>query len=243
LETIVASPEIFSPIISTFVVLAIAGTAKDFLLSLHVLKCYLSQNKEITDNLDIIIKQYYYVTHDEIEKRATEIFEEINSESPDIVGFSCMVWNMDVVKKISNKLKEKNPKIVVTFGGPEITREDIILNKFDSINVDFLLFGEAEKPFMSLTEFLIGQEKNLSEIRGLAYKKKGKFICHDLPDVVSEFEKLPSPYLNGFISDEILARPNIRVNIETQRGCNFRCAYCFYHKNFSLQGNKQAGFL
>jgi len=30
----------------------------------------------------------------------------------------------------------------------------------------------------------------------------------------------------------LLLKPDIRVNIETQRGCNFKCAYCFYHKNF-----------
>ena len=43
---------------------------------------------------------------------------------------------------------------------------------------------------------------------------------------------MPSPYLTGEISTELLQRKNVQVNIETQRGCNLRCSYCLYHADF-----------
>jgi radical SAM superfamily enzyme YgiQ (UPF0313 family) len=33
------------------------------------------------------------------------------------------------------------------------------------------------------------------------------------------------------VDDEVLLRPNLEGNIETQRGCNLRCSYCIYHKD------------
>ena len=49
-------------------------------------------------------------------------------------------------------------------------------------------------------------------------------------EVIKELDKIPSPFLEGDISDALLQ--DAGAAIETQRGCSFRCTYCIYHKDF-----------
>jgi len=211
----------------------IAGTPNDFLLSLHTLNCFVYQDKDIKNNFEIILKQYYYISPEDIERKSQEVLREIEETKPDIVGFSCYLWNIDVVKLISNRLKQKYKNIKIILGGPEITRNDIVSGKFDSFKSDFLIFGEAEKSLLALLKLqLKPKEIKIEDIKGLAYKNNNSFLCNNESDFIEDLTQIPSPYLEGYVSDELLSRTNIRVNIETQRGCNFKCAYCFYHKNF-----------
>ena len=215
------------------VMVGIAGSTTDFLLSIHALKCFVYQKEEIKNNIDITLKQYYYIPLDEVDEKSQYIFNDIEKEEPDIVGFSCYVWNIDAVRTISDKLKQKNKDIQIILGGPEIAREDIIAGKFSDFSADFLFFGEGERPLLKFLERILGiSDHNLDEIKGFAHRNGNSFSCHSQLDFVEKLEELPSPYLTGFVSDELLSRENMRVNIETQRGCNFRCAYCFYHKGF-----------
>ena len=215
------------------VLVGIAGTSNDFLLSLHTLKCFVYKDIEIKNNLDIILRQYYHISPENLKKKTLEILDDIEKLNPDIVGFSCYVWNIDAVKIISNNLKQKFKDIKIILGGPEITREDIVSGKLKDFSSDFFIFGEAEKPLLALLKFQIGLESaGIEDIKGLSYKEDGLFFCNNESDFIDNLEDTPSPYLEGCVSDDILLRPNIRVNIETQRGCNFKCAYCFYHKNF-----------
>jgi len=215
------------------VLIGIAGTSKDFLLSLPALKCFLYQDNYINDNVDIILKQYYYISPECIKERSKKILNDIKKENPDIVGFSCYVWNIEAIKIISDKLKKEYEDILVLLGGPEIAKEDIINGKFDDFKVDFLIFGEGEKPFLFLLKSIIASdEEQFRKIKGFAYRTSDTFFCSGEPDFIENIHNLPSPYFEGYVSDGLLSRPDIRASIETQRGCSFRCAYCFYHKNF-----------
>lgn len=221
-----------SDIKKKIVLIGIAGSPDDFLLSLPVLKCYLYQNEYIKNSIDLILKQYPLISNN-AEDKVEEILKEIDEIKPEIIGLSCYVWNMDVMKLIIKGVKERHNAIKIILGGPEIDRKDILAGKFDALEVDFLIFGEGEKSMLKLLESFLGFDNtNYNGIRGVAYKKNGLFLCNEEAYPIEEINLIPSPYLSGYISDEILHKPNIRVNIETQRGCNFRCAYCFYHKNF-----------
>ncbi|MFQ6118706.1 MAG: B12-binding domain-containing radical SAM protein [Methanosarcinales archaeon] len=217
----------------SIMLIGIAGTSKDFLLSLHALKCFLYQDNYIKNNTEIILKQYYYIASNILMKKCEEILNDINKVKPDLLGFSCYVWNIDAIKYISDRTKQRNNNIEIILGGPEIAREDIINGKFDTFKVDFLIFGEGEKPFQGLLRAIIeSNSKTLQNIKGLAYRRDHSFFCNKESDIIENLEKVPSPYLEGYVSEEILSRKGIRANIETQRGCNFNCAYCYYHKNF-----------
>ncbi len=214
-------------------IIGIAGTKTDFLLAPHTLKCFLYQDIGIKDNLEIVLKQYYYIDSDQIEEKSKNIINDIEEINPDFIGFSCYVWNIETFKHVSEKLKEKNINAKIILGGPEIARDDITAGKFNNFNADYFIFGEGEKPLLTLLKNLLGLvSDSLENTKGLAYRKEGSVFCSNELDFIKELDKVPSPYLNGFVSDEILTKPDMRVNVESQRGCSFRCAYCFYHKGF-----------
>ena len=130
--------------------IGIAGTPNDFLLSPYVLKCYLCQSNDINKHIDIVVQQYGSIPPTRIEEEAETILRDIEEMQPDIVGFACYVWNMDAVRLISSKLKQRHENIIIVLGGPEIATEDIVSGVFDKYAVDYFISGEGELPLLAL---------------------------------------------------------------------------------------------
>ncbi len=145
----------------------------------------------------------------------TSLFaEKIINEKPDVVAFSCYIWNITKTLEICSILKRTHGcKIVL--GGPEVAyRPKDVLEKYSF--VDFVLSGEGEWTF---PDFLDNMDGDFATVSGLAYRKNDEIItipekeCADSP---------PSPY-----SDEFFENLNGRISyIETARGCPYRCAFC-----------------
>ncbi|MBR2953456.1 MAG: DUF4080 domain-containing protein [Clostridia bacterium] len=139
---------------------------------------------------------------------------KIISEKPDVVSFSCYIWNITKTLEICRIIKEKHDcKIVL--GGPEVAyRQEDVLTKFDFI--DFVLSGEGEWTF---SDFLDNMNGDLSIVSGLSYRKDGEIVI--IPE--KEYtDTPPSPF-----SDEFFKNLNGRISyIETSRGCPYRCAFC-----------------
>ncbi len=138
---------------------------------------------------------------------------EIIAEKPEVVAFSCYIWNITKSLEICRIIKENCPcKIVL--GGPEVAyRPQDVLAKYAF--VDYVLSGEGEWVF---PEFLdnIG---DLSLVSGVSYRKNGA-ICVN-PE--KEYALTPpSPYGKEFF-ENLSGRI---CYIETARGCPYRCAFC-----------------
>ena len=140
--------------------------------------------------------------------------QKIINEKPDVVAFSCYIWNITKTLEICRIIKQNcNCKIVL--GGPEVAyRHKDVLEKYDFI--DFVLSGEGEWTFPDFIDNLNG---NLASVSGLTYRKNGEIIT--IPE--KEYtDTPPSPF-----SDEFFEKLNGRIAyIETARGCPYRCAFC-----------------
>ena len=139
---------------------------------------------------------------------------KIISENPDVVSFSCYIWNITKTLEICRIIK-KNHDCKIVLGGPEVAyRQEDVLTKFDFI--DFVLSGEGEWTF---PDFLDNINGNLSVVSGLSYRKDGEIVT--IPE--KEYtDTPPSPF-----SDEFFKNLNGRISyIETSRGCPYRCAFC-----------------
>lgn len=134
------------------------------------------------------------------------LIELILSRKPDILGFSVYCWNAERSLFIAEAIKEKyQPKII--FGGPEITKDN---RRIHSEWVDFFVYGEGESVF---TDLLRNQSRWI--------EKSAVAGAEDL------FKKRQSPYLLGFLEPDI----ENMILLETQRGCPYRCGYCYYGKS------------
>ncbi|MGD2037727.1 MAG: B12-binding domain-containing radical SAM protein [Desulfobacterales bacterium] len=134
------------------------------------------------------------------------LFEIILDHKPDIVGFTVYCWNLARSLYFAQKLKALYaPRII--FGGSEITPDNLSML---SESVDFYVYGEGEAVFLKLLEDRATWEKKSSmEPAGALFKNS------------------PSPYLQNLLEPEI---ENVML-LETQRGCPYRCGYCYYNKS------------
>ena len=88
------------------------------------------------------------------------------NEKPDVVAFSCYIWNITKTLEICHFIKENlNCKIVL--GGPEVAyRPKDVLERYEFI--DFVLSGEGEWTFPDFLDNLSG---DLSLVSGLTYRQ------------------------------------------------------------------------
>ena len=136
------------------------------------------------------------------------LLQQIVEKKPDIIGFTLFNWNIDRSIYLAKKIKEEyGPRIV--FGGPEVTPDNTLLNTGIA---DFLVFGEGESVFIRIIE----NENTWGENTGGAPSEE-------------IFRSAPSPYLAGLLEPEI----DRIMYIETQRGCPFRCGFCYYNKSMN----------
>ncbi len=145
---------------------------------------------------------------------AESFARKIIDEKPNVVAFSCYIWNITKTLEIARLIK-RNCNCKIVLGGPEVAyRPKDVLEKYEFI--DFVLSGEGEWTFPDFLDNLNGE---LSIVSGLTYRQNGEII------VVPEKEYTatpPSPY-----SDEFFENLNGRIPyIETARGCPYRCAFC-----------------
>lgn len=216
--------------------IGIAGTSKDILLSIFTLKSFVLSDKILAELISLEACHYKYILPSILEESCQNIANDIAKFGPNVIGFSTYTWNYDAVMRIAELAKKANPLVKVILGGPEIAASDVIGGKYDGLPVDYIICGEGEMPFSRLLHCLVsGDYSSLKDVSRLAYRVNQQFCHKDISDpevdMLKNLSESPSPYLSGVVPDFLLS-PEFQVNIETQRGCNFRCAYCLYHANF-----------
>jgi len=193
----------------------------DLQLALYYLKSYLIKGKKALNPLpDVQIRVFHE------EDPVGYISKKILKAKPQLIGFSCYIWNIEHILRACRKIKKVNPAIFIVLGGPEVTpRAQEILNKEKAI--DAVVRGEGEITFFELVSQL---NRDLSKVAGLSYRA-GKFVVNN-PDRVqiTDLAEISSPYLTKMV--DLKDKNIVDIPLETGRGCSFRCGYCYYHKNF-----------
>ena len=216
--------------LSKAVLVGIAGSNNAFSLSIYYLKALAYNDPEIRDQWDISIIQHPLINVNRRDIEVLPLIDRIVNAKPDLIGFSCYMWNVNVFDEIAQVLRKRIPKAKIIWGGSEMSSDYLMQGKFDKLEMDFCVSGEGEVTFQ---EFLRNQAfgvPDLSNIPGLAYRQSTSesFKINPKREALEILHDVPSPFLTGVVDDEVLLRPKVEANIETQRGCNLRCSYCTY---------------
>ena len=176
-------------------------------LAVYNLRAYAGEYRE-----NIILKEYT------INQQKDEILRDIYLEKPDIICFSCYIWNVSFVKEIAEDLKKILPDSVFWAGGPEVSfdAEDFLKKNPGFFGV---MVGEGEETFRELCRFYVENKGSLEEISGIAFYF-GEKIRHNGWREIMDLSKVPFAYEN--MEDF----RNKIVYYESSRGCPFSCSYC-----------------
>ncbi|MET0553028.1 MAG: radical SAM protein [Vicinamibacteria bacterium] len=190
-------------------------------VTLPGLKLFAEKDPLIREQTRIVVKNYPVD-----DPRA---LEDLYFEAPDVVAFSCYIWNYERTVELASCLKRLRPACTIVFGGPEVsyTAEKVLA---DSPG-DFVVRGEGEIPFSRLLGTLLApSDAGLQGVRGIAYRREGRAVLTEPGEMVMDLAAIPSPYLNGAIT----LTPGEDVMLEGSRGCPYRCNFCDFGKNNPL---------
>lgn len=156
-----------------------------------------------------------YTINDLPEKTAADIYKQ----RPDVVGFSCYIWNIKETLEVIRRLKKVLPNVKVVLGGPEVTYETRELMESHPY-IDFVVQGEGEQTFLELLQALEAG-RGAEGIDGVVYRDGG-MVWENRPRAwLTDLNTIPSPHLNRH--EEL---QNRIVYFECSRGCPFKCQYC-----------------
>lgn len=217
------------------VLVGIAGSNNAFSLSLYNLKAYAYTDPQIRKIWNLSVIQHPLINVTQQAERLPKLADTIVAQKPELVCFSCYMWNTSVFGSLAKMLRERLPKVRFVWGGPEIATDYILEGKYNDLEADFLVSGEGELTFLEILRHLSVGQPALANIQGLSYRESGgsSFKVNDKRNPFKSLLEIPSPFMAGVVDDEVLFRRKVQANIETQRGCSLRCSYCVYHKDMS----------
>lgn len=155
-----------------------------------------------------------------INNRVDYILEQIYKAKPDVLCFSCYIWNMDYVEELITEYHKLCPEVPIWVGGPEVSYE-VETFLAEHPQVTGVMIGEGERTFQQLCKYYVNQTGSLEEIRGIAFRDQdsGKTVFTPAQEPMN-MSDIP------FCYDHIENFENRIIYYESSRGCPFNCSYC-----------------
>jgi len=171
--------------------------------------------------------------------------EEVRNFRPDLIGISLRNIDDVLIRKQETFFADLKPLIA---GLRAVTRSPIVLGGsgfsifprqlFELSGADFGVVGEGEAALPALMAAL-ETDADFSHIPGLVFQGRGRTMVNS-----------PSPDDAGVTSSSTDWPPAITanylqtcgvLNVQTQRGCGFRCCYCTYPVIEGRQHRRRSG--
>lgn len=177
-------------------------------LAVYSLRAYAKAYKD-----EIMIAEYT------INQQTDDILTDLYKKKPDVLCFSCYIWNLNYVEELVREIKKIFPQLPIWLGGPEVSYDaKDVLQRLPEVTG--VMFGEGEATFLELTEFYHGEKSSLAEIEGIAYRTEQGEICENAWRKTIDLSTVP------FVYHDMADFKNKIIYYESSRGCPFSCSYC-----------------
>lgn len=165
------------------------------------------------------LRQHIELAEYTVNQPMQEILADIYRRNPDIIGFSCYIWNWRRVQELLAELPKVLPDVPIWLGGPEVSYDAeqlLTVGKFPYVKG--IMVGEGEAVFRGLMEYYTYQGKEpfyLKDVWGLCLRDG-----YTPPQELTDLSSIP------FLYDDLEPFTNRIIYYETSRGCPYRCSYC-----------------
>lgn len=177
-------------------------------LAVHSLKAYAKEHQNQIEIAEFTINN-----------QADFILEEIYKRKPDVLMFSCYIWNLSMIETVMTEFHKLCPNVPIWLGGPEVSFEvESFLTSHPEVSG--IMMGEGEATFAELCGYYVSGDKELDQILGIAYPAKDGRI------VVNEWRPIMAMSDIPFCYDKMEDFSNRIIYYESSRGCPFSCSYC-----------------
>ena len=173
-----------------------------------------SLSKYVSDRgIDTDIAEYT------INQNIDEILSDIYLRKPDILAFSCYLWNIEYVSNLITEIKKILPKVIIWLGGPEVSyNSKEVLTDYPFVKG--IVCGEGEESLRQVLSHYISGDVKLEEISGVSfYNDKGEIITNPITQIM-DLSNAP------FVYDNMKQFEHKIIYYESSRGCPFNCSYC-----------------
>lgn len=152
-----------------------------------------------------------------INQQTDEILADIYERKPDVIAFSCYIWNWETIRELITELPKILPVCPLWLGGPEVSFDaPQILSKYPQLAG--IMIGEGEETFRELAKLYAHGDcsvRSLQKIPGLALP-----AGYTAPRKPTDLSSLP------FLYENLKPFENRIIYYESSRGCPYRCSYC-----------------
>ena len=156
--------------------------------------------------------KYTVVKEFTINNRIEKIVSDIYKEKPDVIGFSCYIWNIEMIRTTAARLKKVLPNTLFVFGGPEVSYDSAEFLRNNPF-ADIVMRGEGEETYRKLLSAWV-TEKPYYDINGITYRRDGEIFENSNAEPL-KLDDIP------FVYDDVSELKNKIIYYETQRGCPY----------------------
>jgi radical SAM superfamily enzyme YgiQ (UPF0313 family) len=167
---------------------------------------------------------------------------QIQSFEPDAVIFFLdnILWSgmfyEGLAAQMGKQLKQLNSNLSIGFQSYKIRAERSVEELKKNPQIDFILRGEPETPFLDFCS-----KTDYRQMRGITYRSGKNILVNKDASPIKNLDTIPSPYLTGlldsFVANRLRNFSKKSFFLTASRGCPYRCHYCFRSVKFSAVRN------
>ena len=186
------------------------------------------------------LQPYVELAEFTINESLESILEGIWKRQPEVIGFSCYIWNWKLIREILTELPKILPDTEIWLGGPEVTYDGPGLLA-ELPQVTGIMAGEGEVTFREVLEQYLREADadRRSEADNEDRQAAGRAAAER--SVAERFGQIPGLCLASgytaprdltdlttlpFLYEDMEPFTNRIIYYETSRGCPYRCSYC-----------------
>lgn len=162
-----------------------------------------------------------------INQQPGDILKQIYQRAPDVLCFSCYIWNIGYVESVVKEVYKLLPGTEIWLGGPEVSYdgEEVLFRLFQ---VKGIMKGEGEETFAELCRIYADieetgsceMEERLERTSGITFRRIDGSIAVNGWREPMNLDRIP------FVYKDVDDFEHKIIYYETSRGCPFSCSYC-----------------